>query len=70
MTLKSKNVIEKIEILETGGVQVKQAKVIMDDNKEIARTYHRVFIPASEATVSAAVAKFREVIESQLTKQG
>jgi len=34
-------VIDKVEILESGHIQVRQATKIMEDNVELARTFHR-----------------------------
>ncbi|MFH1739784.1 MAG: hypothetical protein ABIH23_12300 [bacterium] len=34
-------VIDQIEVLESGHVQVRQATKIMEDGKEIGKTYHR-----------------------------
>lgn len=39
--LEKKTVIGKIEILESGFVQVRTDTVILDDGEEISRTYHR-----------------------------
>uniref|UniRef100_A0A6H1ZUC5 Uncharacterized protein n=1 Tax=viral metagenome TaxID=1070528 RepID=A0A6H1ZUC5_9ZZZZ len=34
-------IIDQIEVLESGHVQVRQATKIMEDGKEISKTYHR-----------------------------
>ena len=41
MALKEIKVIDKIEVVETGHVQVREATRIMKDDQEIAVTYHR-----------------------------
>jgi hypothetical protein len=39
--LTEQTVIDKIEILEDGQMQVRKARVVYDDGKEISRTFHR-----------------------------
>ena len=34
-------VIDQIEVLESGHIQVRQATKILEDGKEISKTYHR-----------------------------
>ena len=41
MSLNKVVVIDKIEVLESGHVQVRQATRIIEDGKEIGKTYHR-----------------------------
>lgn len=41
MDLEKLVVIDKIEVLEFGHIQVRQATKIMEDGKEISKTYHR-----------------------------
>jgi len=41
MTLASTTVIDKVEVLENGTIQVRQAEVITKDGVEITRTFHR-----------------------------
>lgn len=41
MSLEKSVVIDRIEILESGHIQVRQATKIMEDGKEIGKTYHR-----------------------------
>jgi hypothetical protein len=41
MTLASTNTIDKIEVLENGVIQVRQAQVITDSGNEIARNFSR-----------------------------
>lgn len=41
MALTERNVIDKIEVLENGIIQVRRADIIERDGAEISRTYHR-----------------------------
>ena len=41
MALTEKVIIDKIEVLETGHIQVRQATVIERDGVELTRTFHR-----------------------------
>jgi len=41
MSIEKLVVIDQIEVLETGIVQVRQATKIMEDGKEIGKNYHR-----------------------------
>ena len=41
MALDKETKIDKIEIVENGTVQVRQATTISENGKEISRTYHR-----------------------------
>lgn len=41
MALTERNTIDKIEILENGIIQVRQANIVERDGLEIAKTYHR-----------------------------
>jgi len=51
MSLREKTIVDKIEILENGTVQVREANIIEKDNIEIARTFHRhVLMPGSDLT--------------------
>lgn len=51
MTLASTTVIDRIEILENGVVQVRQAQVITDSGNEIARNFTRwVLSPGDNIT--------------------
>ena len=43
--------IDKIEIVENGIIQVREATSVMKDGKEIAKTYHRwVFAPGEDVS--------------------
>ena len=49
--LEKLSVIDKIEILEDGQIQVRRADKIMEDGVEIAKTYHRhVLAPGDDVT--------------------
>ena len=41
MALTKETVIDKIEIVESGVVQVRQATKIMEDGNELSKSYHR-----------------------------
>jgi hypothetical protein len=46
--LEKNTVIDKIEIVENGTVQVRQATIITEDGNQISRTYHRWCIVPSQ----------------------
>jgi hypothetical protein len=51
MALTETKAIDKIEVLENGVLQVREATRIMRDGEEIAKTYHRwAFPPGSDLT--------------------
>jgi hypothetical protein len=51
MALTETKVVDKIEVLENGIVQVREVTRIMKDNAEIAHTYHRwVLAPEADLT--------------------
>ena len=41
MTLASTTVIDRVEVLQDGTIQIRQAEVITKDGVEIARNFHR-----------------------------
>lgn len=41
MSLEKLIIIDQIEVLESGHIQVRQATKIMEDGKKISKTYHR-----------------------------
>ena len=58
MTLASTTVIDKIEVLENGVVQVRQAQVITDSGNEIARNFSRwVLSPGEDVSTQDAKVK-------------
>jgi hypothetical protein len=80
MALSEVKVIDKIEVVENGALQVREATRIMKDGEEIAKTYHRwSFAPGSDVSgqpanvqAIAAAAWTPEVIsayEEQLAQQ-
>lgn len=51
MALSEVKVIDKIEVVENGTLQVREATKIMKDGEEIAKTYHRTsFTPGQDLT--------------------
>ena len=51
MALTETKVIDKIEVVENGSVQVREVTRIMKDGSEVAHTYHRwVFTPGSDVS--------------------
>ena len=48
MALDKQTLIDKIEIVENGTVQVRQATIITEDGNQISRTYHRWCITPGE----------------------
>jgi hypothetical protein len=51
MALTEETKIDRMEILEDGLIQVRKARVIYDDGKEISRTFHReVLDPGAQPT--------------------
>ena len=58
MTLSSTTVIDRIEVLENGVVQVRQAQVITDSGNEIARNFTRwVLTPGEDVSIQDAKVK-------------
>ncbi len=51
MALQETKVIDKIEVVENGTLQVREATRILKDGEQIAQTYHRwVFTPGSDVS--------------------
>jgi hypothetical protein len=51
MALTETKIIDKIEVIENGIVQVREATKIIKDGAEIAKTYHRwTFAPGSDVS--------------------
>ena len=58
MTLASTTIIDRIEVLENGVVQVRQAQVITDSGNEIARNFSRwVLTPGEDVSTQDAKVK-------------
>ena len=66
MTLASTNTIDRIEVLENGVVQVRQAQVITDSGNEIARNFSRWVLTPGE-DVSTQDAKVKAICEAVWT---
>jgi len=63
MTLASSTIIDRIEVLENGVVQVRQAQVITDSGNEIARNFSRWVLTPGE-DVSTQDAKVKAICEA------
>lgn len=51
MALTKEVVIDKIEVLETGAIQVRQATRVLEDGEELSKSYHRhVLQPGDDLT--------------------
>ena len=49
MALTETNIVDKIELIENGSLQVRTANVILRDDAEISRSFHRhVLAPGSD----------------------
>jgi hypothetical protein len=48
MALEKEIKIDRVEVIETGVVQVRQATIITEDGNQISRTYHRWCIAPGE----------------------
>jgi len=48
MSLDKQTKIDRIEVVENGTVQVRQATIITDNGNEVSRTYHRWCIALSQ----------------------
>jgi hypothetical protein len=68
MTLASTNTIDKIEVLENGVIQVRQAEIITKDGNEIARNFSRwVLSPGDD--VSAQDPKVKAIATAVWTPE-
>ena len=53
MAITKETIVDKIEVLEMGQVQVRTATVIKEDSTELSRTFHRhVVVPSDKTTGS------------------
>jgi len=51
MTISTSTVIDKIEVLADGQLQVRQAEIILKDNEELTRTFSRwVCVPGQDVS--------------------
>ena len=48
MALEKNTIIDRIEIVENGTVQIRQATILTEDGNQIARTFHRWCIAPGE----------------------
>jgi hypothetical protein len=68
MALSEVKVIDKVEVVETGHLLVREATKIMKDGEEIAKTYHRwSFAPGQD--VSAMPANVQAVAAAAWTPE-
>jgi hypothetical protein len=68
MTLSTYTTIDKIEVLEFGTVQIREAEVITKDGVEIARNFHRSVVNPGE-DVSTQDAKVKAICEAVWTSE-
>lgn len=77
MALTKEQVIDKVEVVENGTLQVRQVTRIMEDGKELSSSYHRwSYVPGSDISEQpanvqaiAAAAWTPEVIAAYQAKQ-
>ena len=68
MALSEIKVIDKIEVVENGIIQVREATRIMKDGEQIAQTFHRwSFVPGSD--VSAMPANVQAIAQAAWTPE-
>jgi hypothetical protein len=70
MTITSNEIIDKIEVLEDGEIQVRQALILTDSstNKEITRTFNRwVVVPGQD--ISSQDAKVQSIANVVWTQE-
>jgi hypothetical protein len=48
MSLNKQTIIDRIEVVENGIVQIRQATIITDDGNQVSRTFHRWCIAPSQ----------------------
>ena len=68
MTLASTNTIDKIEVLENGVIQVRQAEIITKDGNEIARNFSR-WVLSPEDDVSTQDPKVKAIATAVWTEE-
>jgi len=61
-------VIDKIEVLEDGQIQVRQATIIMEDVVEIGKTYHR-WVLAPDDNVDTQTDRVKAIANTVWTKE-
>jgi len=67
MSLEKQVIIDKIEVLENGCIQVRQATKIIEDGKELSKSYHRwVIAPGDDySNQDDRVKAVAEVVHTQ-----
>ena len=75
MALSEKSIVDKIEVVENGSVQVRTSTVIFRDDKEISRAYHRHVLPPGsdlsgedERVVAVATATWTDEVVADYEK--
>ena len=68
MALIEKQIIDKIEILESNAIQVRTANIIEKDGVEISRTFHRHVVNPSQ-DISGEDAKVQAIASSIWTEE-
>lgn len=70
MALTEETKIDRMEILEDGQIQVRKARIIYDDGKEISRTFHRhVIDPGRDVAADQTDARVKAVAEAVWTPE-
>jgi hypothetical protein len=68
MALTEKQIVDKIEVLESNSIQVRTANIIEKDGVEISRTFHRhVVTPSND--ISGEDAKVQAVANAVWTEE-
>lgn len=68
MALTETKAIDKIEVVKSGTVQVREATSILKDGEQIAQTYHRwSFVPGSD--ISSMPANVQAIAKAAWTKE-
>ena len=62
-------VIDKIEVLEDGQIQVRQATRIMEDGKEIGKTYHRWVLAPDAKDISTQNDRVKAIANTVWTNE-
>ena len=68
MALTEKQIIDKIEVLESNSIQVRTANIIEKDGLEISRTFHRHVVNPSN-DISGEDAKVQAVANAVWTEE-
>lgn len=69
MALTEKTVLDRIEILENGVIQVREAVVIERDGAEIARSFHRYVLDPADDVEKPKTGRLDAVAKAVWTKQ-